>query len=27
MVGKQVAAYGIPDEEFIINSIRKIKPR
>lgn len=27
MAGKQVAAYGIPDEEFIINSIRKIKPR
>lgn len=27
MVGNQVAAYGIPDEEFIINSIKKIKSR
>lgn len=27
MVSGQVAAYGIPDEEFIINSIKKIKPK
>ncbi|MDD5560710.1 MAG: hypothetical protein PHT50_01060 [Candidatus Omnitrophica bacterium] len=27
MVGKQIAAYGIPDERFIANSIKKIKPR
>ena len=27
MVGKQVVTYGIPDEEFIVNSIKKIKPR
>ena len=25
MVGNQIASYGIPDEEFIINSIEKIK--
>jgi hypothetical protein len=27
MVDNQVAAYGIPDVEFIVNSIKKIKPR
>lgn len=27
MVGKQIASYGIPDEEFIVNSIMKIKSR
>ena len=27
MVENQVASYGIPDEEFIINSIKKIKIR
>lgn len=27
MVEDDVVAYGIPDEEFIVNSIKKIKPR
>ncbi|MFA5351342.1 MAG: hypothetical protein WC357_08470 [Candidatus Omnitrophota bacterium] len=27
MAGKQIVAYGIPDAEFIINSIKNIKPR
>lgn len=27
MVGNQIAAYGIPDKEFIVNSIKKIKLR
>lgn len=27
MAGNEVAAYGIPDKEFIVNSIKKIKPR
>lgn len=25
MVGNQIAAYGIPDEEFIVNSVKKIR--
>lgn len=27
MVGNQVAAYGIPDREFIVNSVKKTKLR
>jgi hypothetical protein len=27
MAGKQVIVYGIPDAEFIVNSIKNIKPR
>ncbi len=27
MVGSQVASYGIPDAEFIVNSIKNIKLR
>ena len=27
MVGNQIATYGIPDREFIVNSIKKIKLR
>ncbi|MDD5408579.1 MAG: hypothetical protein PHC71_00590 [Candidatus Omnitrophica bacterium] len=27
MVDGEIVAYGIPDEEFIVNSIKKVKPR
>jgi hypothetical protein len=27
MVDEEIVTYGIPDEEFIVNSIKKVKPR